>query len=256
MLDGIAFIGVGHIAKYMIEGLRKVDQSTVLHLFNRSIEKAQNIAAGDANAQVYSSAQDAVEAAQLIIVATRPDDFKSAIEKLAFSSHQVVISVAAGVDLHSIGSLVKPAIAIRAMPISCAAVNKSPTLIYPDHPLASEFFAKIGNVHRLQDEQAFNPATALVGAYYAWLFPMMGHLTDWAIRQGFDEHDARQLVLQINEGACSMAAKQQESFADIWCSLATKGGISDHGMQTLNRLGGIEAWSEALNDVTRKMNNQ
>lgn len=257
MLEDVAFIGVGHIANYMITGLRNVDQLLRLHLFNRTHEKAQQIANTDENAYYYLEAQQAIEAAQLVIVSTRPADVEKALQNLKFRSEQIVISVAAGVDLATMSKLVHPAKAVRAMPISCVAVNKSPTLIYPYHDVACGFFEKLGQVHSLQNEQQFNPATALVGAYYAWLFPMMNQLNDWAVAQNLDRESARQLIIEINQGACAMANEQhQMPLEEIWQSLATKGGISDRGKQTIDRLGGMDAWCSALTDVTDMMNDK
>jgi pyrroline-5-carboxylate reductase len=257
MIENVAFIGVGHLASYMITGLRNVDQSLKLHLFNRTFEKAANLSQTDEHCYCYKEAQQAVDACDVVVISTRPNDVEAALKNVSFSKRHIVISVAAGIDITQLKSLVQPAKIVRAMPISCVAVNKSPTLIYPYHEIADHFFKKLGQVHILQSEQQFNPATALVGAYYAWLFPMMGQLSDWAVKQGLDRTNARQLITEINQGACAMAAEQSgDSFDDIWQSLATKGGISDRGKQTIDKLGGIDAWCSALSDVTQMMNDQ
>ncbi len=257
MIENVAFIGVGHLASYMITGLRRDSQTLKLHLYNRTVEKAQQLSNTYENCESYISAQLAADAAELVIISTRPDDIDMALQGISFSSKQLVISVVAGVDIAALKELVEPAQVVRAMPISCVAINKSPTLIYPNHDIAHYFFSKLGQVHPLRNEQQFNPATALVGAYYAWLFPLMGQLNDWAVEQGLDKENARQLITEINQGASAMAIMQSdESFEDIWQSLATKGGISDRGMQTIDRLGGIDAWRTALSDVTQMMNDK
>jgi pyrroline-5-carboxylate reductase len=255
MIESVAFIGVGHLASYMITGLRNVDRSLKLHLFNRTFDKTANFTQKDEHCFCYKEAQQAVDVSDLVVISTRPDDVEAALKDINFSKNHIVISVAAGIDIAQLKSLAGPAQIVRAMPISCVAVNKSPTLIYPHHDIAYRFFNKLGQVHSLQSEQQFNPATALVGAYYAWLFPMMGQLNDWAVKQGLEKSNARQLITEINQGACAMAVEQSDtSFDDIWQSLATKGGISDRGKQTIDQLGGIEAWCTALSDVTQMMN--
>ena len=257
MIENVAFIGVGHLARYMITGLRRGDQPLKLHLYNRTFEKALHLVQTYEDCENYKSAQLAVDPAELVILATRPDDVSRALENVKFSSNQLVISVVAGVSLATLKRLVEPAQVVRAMPVSCVAINKSPTLIYPNHDVAHYFFSLLGQVHHLQNEQQFNPATALVGAYYAWLFPLMGQLNDWAVEQGLDKENARQLITEINQGASAMAEMQSDrSFDDIWQSLATKGGISDRGMQTIDKLGGIDAWCAALSDVTQMMNDK
>lgn len=254
MLQAVAFIGVGHIAKYMITGLKKVNSEIKLQLYAPSLKKNDHLSI-EKNIECCESAAQAIVGAQLIIIATKPDDVSVALKGLVFSPEQTVLSVAAGVSLEVINKLVAPAKAARAMPISCVAVNKSPTLLFPDDVYAKEFLNLLGNVHLLDSEQQFNPATALVGAYYAWLFPMMDKLNNWAVGQGLDEQTARQMLIEINQGACAMASvAEQDSFENIWQSLATEGGISARGMQTIEKLGGISAWCAALDDVTGYMN--
>ncbi len=254
MLNTIAFIGVGHLSEYMIQGLRKAAPELQLRLYNPSKTRLEKLTAEDQNSQAFSTAQLAIEGAQLIIVATRPAVVERALQGLVFSDKQVVVCVAAGFGQQQLQGLVAPAQAVRAMPISCVAINLSPTLLYPSNAQAEWFFSLLGKVHTLQNEQQFNPATALVGAYYAWLFPMMGELSNWAQGQGLEASMSRQLLIEINQGACAMASDQAaNSFEQIWQSLATEGGISERGLQKIERMGGIKAWSSALDDVTKMM---
>jgi pyrroline-5-carboxylate reductase len=145
----------------------------------------------------------------------------------------------------------KPARPYRVLPISCVAINQSPILIYPENEEIRSLFCLLGNVHLLADEKVFEPATSLVGAFYAWLFALMEEAVTWNISQDLEPDLARDLVVETMQGACAMAQAQREiSLSQIWESLATPGGISEHGIKIINQRDCLKAWSEALQSVT------
>ena len=93
----------------------------------------------------------------------------------------------------------------------------------------------------LPDETAFAPGTAVIGAFYAWLYLLMDEAAIWTAAKGFDPDTARQLVLETVAGACAMAVDQDAlSLSDIWKTLATPGGISEQGAGILSEGGGIK----------------
>lgn len=254
MTQTVGIIGVGHFATYLIAGFANAADPIDLRLYSRTRSRAEKAAAGHANADVFDSAQQAVDGAGVVIVATRPGDVEAALAGITFSRDQVVVSVAAGVALDWLQPRVSPAIAVRALPIACAAINKSPVVMMPDNAAARAVFSPLGRVHVLQDEQQFIAGTALVGAFYALMFPLMDHLTKWSVAQGLDDPMARALVVETIAGASAMAEHDSDvSFADIWTSLAVPGGISEFGMQEVNRTDGLATWSGALDAVVRKL---
>lgn len=254
MIQTVGIIGVGHFATYLIAGFANAADPVKLRLYSRTRSRADGIAAGHPNASVFDIAQQAVDAATVVIVATRPGDIEAALSGVTFTQDQVVVSVAAGVTLDRLQPLVSPAVAVRALPIACAAINKSPVIMMPDNAAARAVFSPLGQVHILQDEQQFIAGTTLVGAFYALMFPLMDHLAKWSVAQGLDERTSRALVVETIAGASGMADHGSEvSFEDIWTSLAVPGGISECGMQEVDRGGGLAVWSGALDAVVRKL---
>lgn len=74
-----------------------------------------------------------IQDTDVIIVVTRPGDVRAALETLNFNRTQIIICVAAGINLNTLKALVKPGTAIRVLPISCAMINLSPILMYPEN---------------------------------------------------------------------------------------------------------------------------
>jgi len=203
MIERVGIIGVGHLASYLVEGLRRASREIDIVLSPRNAERAASLAARF-GAAVATDNQAVVDAADLILLTTRPGDAVAACKGLAFRPGQTVVSVAASLPLEALKPAVAPATVVRAMPISCAAINQSPTLLYPDHPQARALFALLGQVHVLPDESRFTPASA-IAAFYGWVYALMDETVAWTTQAGVPPQTARGLVLGTVRGAAAMA---------------------------------------------------
>ena len=257
MIHKIGVIGVGHMAHYLLTGFARAGQSFEFVLADPDMDKASRTCREfDRHFQCVATRenQDAVDRSELIVLAVRPDALDTALSGLVFKPGHLVASVVAGASLKILGPLVFPAEPIRVLPVSCVAINQSPVLVCPENQCVQEVFSLLGQVHLLTDENCFAPGTALVGAFYAWMIALMDETSAWTQSKGIDPAMARQLVIETIEGACGMARHQEDKgLKEIWDTLATPGGISEHGAKILTQKGGLTAWSDALESVTQKM---
>lgn len=253
MIKKIGLIGTGHIGKYLVTGLSNAEKDLEFYLADPCEDNAKPFAL-KMGCFFSTDNQAAADQSELIILATRPEHVEPALDGIAFNSDQVVVSIAAGVSLSTLKPLVSPARAVRALPISCVSVNKSPVLVFPEDRQVAELFSMVGQVHPMPDEDAFSPGTALVGAFYAWMFLLMDETASWTTGQGIDNGLSRNLVIETIEGACAVARDQSDmSLDEIWKTLATPGGISELGAEIINQSGGLASWSRALEAVNKRM---
>ena len=248
----VGIVGVGHLAGYLVQGLRRASADIEIILSPRNAERSAELAARF-GATVASDNQAVADAANVVILATRPGDAVAACEAVAFRPGQTVVSVAAGLALDALKPAVAPATVVRAMPISCAAINESPTLLYPDDPQAHALFACLGQVHVLPDEARFTPAS-VIAAFYGWVYALLDETVAWTAQAGVPPQMARSLVLETVRGAADMAlAHPDGELAAMLDALATPGGFTEHGLQVLHRRHGLAAWTEALEAVLNRM---
>jgi pyrroline-5-carboxylate reductase len=248
----VGIIGVGHLAGYLVEGLRRASPDVKIVLSPRTVERSAELAARF-EARVATNNQAVVDAADVILVTTRPGDTLGACEAITFRPDQTVISAAAGLSLESLEPAVAPALAVRAMPISCAAINGSPTLIYPDNSHARALFELVGQVHVLPDESRFTPASA-IAAFYGWVYALLDETVAWTEQAGVPPETARSLVLETVRGAADMAlARPDQELSAMLDALATPGGITERGLRVLHERQGLAAWTEALDAVLDRM---
>jgi len=308
MIGTVGIIGVGHLATYLVEGLRRAGSPQAPHtsggsvtacprditdspqaphvsggsvtacprdiaraspdivagsglhsdapihivLSPRNAERAASLAARF-GAVVAASNQAVAGAADLVILSTRPGDAVAAIADVTFRPEQTVVSVAASLPLGVLQPRVAPATAVRAMPISCAAINRSPTLLYPDHPQARALFHLLGHVHALPDESSFISASA-ISAFYGWVVALLDETVAWTTGAGVPPQTARSLVLETVRGAAEVAlARPDQDLAAILGTLATPGGITGHGLHVLHQRQGLTAWTQALQAVLDRL---
>jgi pyrroline-5-carboxylate reductase len=252
MIERVGIIGVGHLAGYLVTGLKRASPDIEIVLSPRNVERSARLTARF-GAVVAVDNQAVADAADLVILSTRPGDAIAACESIAFRPGQTVISVAAGLPLNMLRPMVEPATVVRAMPISCVAINRSPTLLCPDHPQARALFALLGQVHVLPDEAHFTPASA-ISAFYGWVYALLDEAVGWTAQAGVSPETARSLVLETVRGAVDMALARPDQGLDIILdTLATPAGITEHGLDILRERRALIAWTEALDAVLGRL---
>ncbi len=252
MIERIGIIGVGHLASYLVEGLRRASHNIEIILSPRNAERAVSLA-DQFGATVAKNNQAVVDTTDVIILTTRPEDTITVSENVAFQSGQTVISVAIGLSVETLKPVISPATVVRAMPISCAALNQSPTLIFPDNPKARELFTLLGQVHILPHESDFTPAS-VIAAFYGWIYALCDEVISWTAQTGVPQHTARSLVLETVRGAVNMALTNPDKELDMMLkTLVTPGGITEQGLNILHQQQGLTAWSDALETVLKRL---
>ena len=244
MTASIGIIGVGHLAGYLVEGLKRAPDCPDIVLSPRNADKSGALA-GRFGTRVATNNAQVVEEADTVILATRPAQAVQATSGLPWRAGQTLICVAAGVSLDALAAVAGPATVVRAMPISCAAIGESPTSLYPDDTAARRLFERLGPVHALPDETSFEAASVL-GAFYGWVYAMLGEVTAWTEGHGVPPQTARDLVAQTARGASGMIlGRPDEPLAAMLESLSTPGGITSRGLEVLEESAAISAWSTA-----------
>lgn len=252
MIDRLGIIGVGHLAGYVVAGLHRAGADFEIILSPRNADMSARLATRF-GATVAADNQAVADGAELILLTTRPSDVVAACNAVAFRAGQTVVSTAAGVRLGSLERAVAPAQAVRAMPLTCAAVNKSPTLLHPDHPQTRSLFELLGNVLAVADEAQFTPASA-IAAFYGWVYALLDETVAWTVRAGVPAQSARRLVLETARGAAEMGLSHpDQELSTLLDALATPGGVTRQGLQTLQEKQGLTAWTDALETVLGRL---
>ena len=252
MSERVGIIGTGHLAGYLVEGLRRAKPDLEIVLSPRNAAKAAELASRF-GARVARCNQEVVDSTDVVLLTTRPVQAIAALGELTLRAGQLIISAAATVELRELEPAAAPATVVRALPLSCAAVNASPTLLYPDHDRARTLLELVGDVHRLESEEAFIRAS-VISAFYGWVVALLDETARWTAEGGVPREVARGIVLETVRGAAGLGLAQPEQELSVLLeALATPGGMTRHGLAIVRDRGGLSAWIEALDAVYARL---
>lgn len=252
MIGPIGILGVGHLAGYLVAGLRRHADAPEVLLSPRNAERSARLAE-TAGVSVAVDNARLVRNCPIVLLATRPGQAVEAVRGLPWHDGQVLVSLCAGLARAALTPHCAPALLVRAMPITAAKLGESPTCLYPDHKIARQVFEKIGIVLTLPDESSFEVAS-VSAAYYGWIHALIGEVRDWTIAAGLPPEVAGPLVAQTTRAAASMvAAAPERATADLVEELATPGGITEAGLDTLRCRDSLADWRAACAAALAKM---
>ncbi len=249
----LGFIGVGDLAVYTIQGLRRGGYAGSIQLSPRNREKAQMLVR-DYDCVLAGDNQQVAELCDYVVISTRPADCLDALAELKFRAGQKLISVVAGIEVERLRSVLPQNMeVIRAMPVSSAEVGYSPTLIFPQDDFVAELFDYCGRSIAVDDEAFFDQGTILA-CVYSWYFALFETLIEATRGPQLPDGVAAELVMGMARGAADLAlAKQQVSPGEIADLIATDGTYSRQGLDLLLEANAFESWREACELLRRQL---
>ena len=246
----VGILGVGHFGGYLVDGLKRGGGDLRVILSPRGAAKAKALAARH-DLAIAPDNQTLVDQSDVVLLATRPKDAAATVAALRWREGQRLMIFAAGIRpaVLSIG----PAVGVRAMACAACAHGESTVVVHPDDPVARGVLEKLGPVLVMPSEAALEAGTVMYG-YYAMLFGLMEEGERWAKAQGIPDAAARDIVAWCFRGAGTMRLHDiKEALPDIVASLATPGGLTERGLNSLLGEDGIAAWGRAMDAQLRKV---
>ena len=245
MSEKVAVVGVGAMGEAIVRGLLAngwgVD--TVSALVRRSDRAAElsdslGIAAGIDPAA-------AIPGARVVVVAVKPKDVPSVLAAIEphLDRDAVVVSVAAGVTLDSIESILVDRAVVRSMPntpsivgegVAGAAVGHHTTDDQLD--LAISVLEAVGLVEVL-DEAVLDAVTAVSGTGPAYVFLLAEALIEAAIREGMSRRVAEAFVHQTIRGAGHLLTETGVGAPGLRGQVTSPGGTTAAAVHVLEERG-------------------
>lgn len=250
MKPRFGIVGVGHLAERLVEGLYRGERAAPDFDLVLSPRNERRVAALRARfpVRVGGDNQEVVDAAGVVVLALRPPDVVQTARALRFEREQVVVSVAAGSPLGPLARAVRPARAVRAMPVLSASLAASPTALHPDDAAARSLLERLGTVHAFAEETRFE-AAAVMATYYGWLLALMDEVRGWLAERGVAAATAHVLVAQMTRAAAELCASGADDMGAAARAIARPGSYTALGLEALERRAGLGAWRGACDAV-------
>lgn len=256
----ITFLGGGNMARALIGGLlAKGYAAQALAVVEVSPEARKRLAA---EYGVHASAApDAVTAAaEVMVLATKPQDLRSALSRFTGLENTLVISIAAGVRTDALSRwLGGHRRVVRCMPNTPALIGEGIAALYAlpevtaqERQKAEAILRAVGEVVWVHEERLLDPVTALSGSGPAYVFWFIEQLAASGIRLGIPEDVSMKLALQTVLGAAKLAAQSDRSAAELRQQVTSKGGTTEAALEVFAQEKLAERIAKALEAASRR----
>ncbi len=191
----------------------------------------------------------AIDGASTVLLAVRPEDVQRVMDELRGHLHldQLVMSIAAGVELQTLALGLRHAAVIRVMPNTPAQVGQSISVWIATEEVteaqkaeARAILQAFGREFEVDRERYLDMATAVSGSGPAWVMLMLEALTDAGVQIGLKREWAYELALQTMSGSVELARQTGKHPAELRNLVTTPGGTTAAGLYAMER-GGLRA---------------
>jgi pyrroline-5-carboxylate reductase len=258
----LAFIGGGMMGEAMIAGA-----------LSRDISDAGSIAACDVVAarrkllssrhgiKVSDTAAAAIEGAEIVVIAVKPQEFASAAAQIAaaLKPGQTVMSIMAGVRIATITDLLKHEAVVRAIPNTAAQIGESMTVwtatsavARPARDQVKLLLGVLGKEIYVDSEKYVDMATAVSSSGPAYVFLVMEAMIDAAVHIGLRRDMATPMVIQTLLGSARYAEESGRHPSELRNQVTSPGGTTTEGLLVLEAAGLRAAFAEAIQAAYEK----
>lgn len=245
-----AFVGVGSLAEAIVVGLSDgVDDPPSIALSPRGAERSSRLASRFSNVRVAASNQDAIDGAEVVVVAVLPSQADDVLSSLTFTADQHVVSAVAAVSVERLEQLTAPAYSVaRTIPMPEVARRAGTTPAFPATAAATALFDRLGSALAVLDETTFTAmsvATATVAAHFHYV----STIADWLAEQGLDQADAEDFVAGVFQ---PLDLDPTHGLSTLASAHATPGGFNEGFDRALTEAGVFDTMRAALDANLRR----
>jgi pyrroline-5-carboxylate reductase len=247
-------IGVGAIGAAIVTGLCKgVNDAPRVVLSARNAARAAELASRFPTVRVARSNQEVIDGSSVVLLCIRPQEARTVLGGLKFSSRPAVVSMMAGIPIDTLQQLVAPSQSIaRAIPLPAVATREGGTPIFPSTQAAKTLFDRLGCSIEIPHEvalEATSASTATVSAHFAYL----NAICRWLIAQGVSETAARRQVAATFAGLAAQLHDDAPDFAELARDHATRGGINEQFLGVLQQARVFDTVASGLDRVLERL---
>jgi pyrroline-5-carboxylate reductase len=253
----ITFIGAGNMARSLIVGLLQDNANVTLRVADPDQHQLDAIRQHWPDVMTTSNNADAMQDANVVILAVKPQIMHEVAEELAGQaqhSRPLFISVAAGIREQALNGWLGGNLPIvRCMPNTPALVQAGATGLYANEhaseaqrSMAESILRAVGITLWFDDESKLDAVTAVSGSGPAYFFLVMEAMQAAAEKLGIRTEDAHLLVVQTALGAARLALESNDPPAELRRKVTSKGGTTEAALKVLNDGGLTDLFGQAL----------
>ena len=257
----IAFLGGGNMARALIGGLAaKGYAPQSISVIEVSAPARQRLAR-EHGVHASAAPDGATAAAEVLVLATKPQDLKTALKPLlGMMNEKLVISIAAGVRTDALSRwLGGHRKLVRCMPNTPALIGEGIAALYAlpettpgERQSAERILRAVGEVVWVEEERLLDPVTALSGSGPAYVFWFIEQLAASGESLGLPKSISMKLAMQTVLGAAKLAARAHQSPAELRKQVTSRGGTTEAALEVFEQEKLAERIAKALEAASRR----
>ena len=252
----IGFIGGGNMSRAIVSGLLDAGHDPgCIYVSDPDQSQTERMQALNNRLHIADDNCATFEAAVAVVLAVKPQFMAAATAQMknaSRSSNPLIVSIAAGITLDTLQSLLDPAPAVvRIMPnqpamagAAMSALVATTTTDGRQRELAQYVAEAVGRAVWIDDEAMMDAVTAISGSGPAYFYLLGEIIEATAVEMGLPRDLANISTRQTAFGAGKTAIESQLGLAELRESVTSKGGTTAAAMAVLEQLG--------IRDIVRK----
>lgn len=258
----IGFLGAGKMATALAKGVLKAGLVTPERLIAGDVTAAAREAfTAETGSKAVTSNTDVAKAANVLIIAVKPDQVSPLLAELhkSLTHDHLLVSIAAGVTLARLeAALPQGSRVIRVMPNTPALIGASASAFAvgehatpEDAKLALRLFSSVGLAIQVK-EPLLDAVTGLSGSGPAYVYVMIEALSDGGVAAGLPRDVATKLAAQTLLGAAQMVLETGLHPGALKDMVTSPGGTTIEGLHELEKAGVRGALMNAVRAASDK----
>jgi pyrroline-5-carboxylate reductase len=258
----LAILGGGNMGRALVGGLLRQGLRTERITVGESGREARERLSREFGVAATADNAEAVRRAKIVVIAVKPQDVETVLTPLRTQfeqSHPVCLSIAAGIRTRALRRWCAAQVpVVRAMPNRPALVGAGITGLFAGaevdaahYALAEEVMQSVGEVVRVDTEDALDVVTAVSGSGPAYFFRLAELMAQSGADLGLAPEAARRLAIATLHGA-GLLAHTGGDLARLREEVTSRGGTTEAALRTLEAAGIGEIVSRAIEAATRR----
>ena len=258
----VGLVGAGNMAAALARGWSAGETGPDQLVFSDVDGERARALAGETRGKAVSSNRDLAEAADVVVLATKPAALAGVAEEIRVpvaDRHLPVVSILGATPIAAIERAFGMHTPILRFMPNVAAEVRAGTFCYAagtalDERTARKLLDLFGLLGELVpvEERLMDAATAISGCGPAFYALVVESLVDAGVKEGLDARQAARLAMATMDGTAELLRKRGGDAVGLRRAVTSPGGVTAAGLAALEGYGVRAAFGAAVEAVVRK----
>ncbi len=240
----LAVIGVGNMAKAVIDGIQNSDvQVSKILLFDKNDAQYKGLKTGRCPYVCAHSIEAVLKTADCVLLAVKPQNFSDVLGEIScVPDHEkkLYITIAAGISSESVSEALGGAAVIRVLPNLPMTIGKGVSVICKNDTVEKEDFEFVCSLFNsagsslLIDEIEMNRIIGVTSSSPAYVFKFIESIYKGAVAQGLSSELLLDAICDMVIGSAMLLKQSDEAPGTLISRVASKGGTTEQALLKLN----------------------